>query len=199
MSGRVKSARRFPCKSLCRQRKDAGVAAIEFVIVLPLLLLLFFGMINLTSYISTLRKTNAAAELVTDLVSRHDETIKSSDIDDYFKAAALLFRPASGDGLQVQLYSYHDDDKNGVADLRWGKFKTTGTCSAPSTSDPEIVKMLADSDVLIAVACIPGYRAPARFPGLPSLAIPQKSVALRPRQSDKLNCTDCPAVPPPSP
>jgi Flp pilus assembly protein TadG len=184
---------------LCRQRNDAGVAAIEFVIVLPVLLLLFFGMINLTSYISTLRKTNAAAELVTDLVSRHDETITSSDIDEYFNAAALLFLPASGDGVQVQLYNYHDDDKNGVADLRWGKFKTAGTCTAPNTSAPEIVTMLADSDVLIAVACIPGYEDPARFPGLPTLAVPQKSVALRPRQSRELNCTDCPPVTPPSP
>lgn len=199
MAGRVKSACRSPRKSLCRQRNDAGVAAIEFVIVLPVLLLLFFGMINLTSYISTLRKTNAAAELVTDLVSRHDETITSSDIDEYFNAAALLFLPASGDGVQVQLYNYHDDDKNGVADLRWGKFKTAGTCTAPNTSAPEIVTMLADSDVLIAVACIPGYTAPARFPGLPTLAVPQKSVALRPRQSDELSCTDCPPVTPPSP
>lgn len=195
MPGKVRSSR----KSLCRPRKDAGVAAIEFVIVLPVLLLLFFGMINLTSYISTLRKTNAAAELVTDLVSRHDETITSSDIDEYFNAAALLFLPASGDGVQVQLYNYHDDDKNGVADLRWGKFKTAGTCTAPNTSDPEIVKMLAVSDVLIAVACIPGYEDPARFPGLPTLAVPQKSVALRPRQSRELNCTDCPPVTPPSP
>lgn len=198
MAGRVKSACRSPRKSLCRQRNDAGVAAIEFVIVLPVLLLLFFGMINLTSYISTLRKTNAA-ELVTDLVSRHDETITSSDIDEYFNAAALLFLPASGDGVQVQLYNYHDDDKNGVADLRWGKFKTAGTCTAPNTSAPEIVTMLADSDVLIAVACIPGYEDPARFPGLPTLAVPQKSVALRPRQSRELNCTDCPPVTPPSP
>ena len=195
MPGKVKSSR----KSLCRPRKDAGVAAIEFVIVLPVLLLLFFGMINLTSYISTLRKTNATAELVTDLVSRHDGTITSSAIDDYFNAAALLFLPASADGLQVQLYSYHDDDGNGVADLRWGKFRTAGTCTAPSTSDPEIVEMLAVSDVLIAVACIPGYTAPARFPGLPTLAVPQKSVALRPRQSDELSCTDCPPVTPPSP
>ena len=194
MPGKVRSSR----KSLCRPRKDAGVAAIEFVIVLPVLLLLFFGMINLTSYISTLRKTNAA-ELVTDLVSRHDETITSSDIDEYFNAAALLFLPASGDGVQVQLYNYHDDDKNGVADLRWGKFKTAGTCTAPNTSAPEIVTMLADSDVLIAVACIPGYEDPARFPGLPTLAVPQKSVALRPRQSRELNCTDCPPVTPPSP
>ena len=195
MPGKVRSSR----KSLCRPRKDAGVAAIEFVIVLPVLLLLFFGMINLTSYISTLRKTNAAAELVTDLVSRHDETITSSDIDEYFNAAALLFLPASGDGVQVQLYNYHDDDKNGVADLRWKKFRTAGTCNAPNTSDTDIIKMLADSDVLIVVACIPGYAAPARFPGLPTLAVPQKSVALRPRQSDELSCTDCPPVTPPSP
>ena len=79
MPGRVKSSH----KSQCRQHKDAGVAAIEFVIVLPVLLLLFFGMINLTSYLSTLRKVNSAAELVTDLVSRHDKTITSSDIEDY--------------------------------------------------------------------------------------------------------------------
>ena len=195
MPGRVKSS----YKSLCRQHKDAGVAAIEFVIVLPVLLLLFFGMINLTSYLSTLRKVNSAAELVTDLASRHDKTITSSDIDDYFKAAALLFLPATADGLQVQLYDYHDDDGDGVAELRWGKFRTTGTCAAPNMSDPEIANMLPDSDVLIAVACIPGYTDPARFPGLPTLAIPQKSVALRPRQSDELICNTCPPVTPPPP
>jgi hypothetical protein len=173
-------------KSPRGQREDEGVAAIEFVIVLPVLLLLFFGMINLTNYISMMRKVNSAAELVTDLVSRHNEKVKTSDIDDYFKAAALLFLPSSADNLQIQLFNYHDDDKNGVANLRWDRSRTAGTCDPPDLTDPEIVKMLAGSDVLIAVACMPGYTAPASFPGLSPLTVPQRSVALRPRQSNQL-------------
>lgn len=172
-----------------RQRKEDGVAAIEFVIVMPVLLLLYFGMINLTSYISALRKVNTAAELVTDLASRNKNEVKSSDIDDYFSAAAMLFLPGSADGLQIQLYNYYLN--NGAATMRWQKSRTAETCSPPDLADPEIIKMLASSDVLIAVACIPGYAAPARFPGLTAFAVPRKSFALKPRQSNELLCTGC--------
>lgn len=191
MQGKAKPRRRM--------RQDAGVAAIEFAIVLPVLLLLFFGMVNLTSYISTLRKLNSAAELVADQVSRHNAsppapqgTIQHADFVDYFDAAALLFLPSSASNVQVQVYNFRL--VGGTPALRWQRFRlpgTAGTCTAPDPTDPEIAAMMANGDALVAVACIPNYTALAQFPGVPTLTVPRKQYALRPRQTQTLLCTGC--------
>lgn len=179
-----------------RLHRDAGVAAIEFVIVMPVLLLLLFGMINLTGYISVLRKAHFAAELVADQVSRHNGstpgTILSTDFTDYFNAAALLFLPSSASGVQVQVYNYRL--VGGTPALRWQRSRlpgASGTCTAPNPADPDIAALMTSGDALVAVVCIPGYTALAKFPGMPTLTIPRKQYALKPRQTQTLLCTGC--------
>lgn len=164
---------------------EAGVAAIEFAIVFPVLLLLFFGMINFASYLSMLRKSSAAAELVADVVTRHNATIEQADVEDYINGAELSFLPSATAGLAIHVYNYYLD--NGTARTRW-QWPTAATagCDAPDPTSPEIAALLPGSDVIIAVVCIPGYTMPAEFPGLPQVGAIRKSVALKPRHSATL-------------
>lgn len=165
------------------RRRELGVAAVEFAIVLPVLLLLFFGMVNLTNYVSMLRKASSAAELVADLVTRHNATIRKSSVDDYIAGAKLSFRPLSATGVNVEIHDYVV--ANGVATNRW-THPTTGTvCTPPDTSSPDITS-LPNGDVIIAVVCIPVYTMPVDFPGIPQLGAIRKTVALRPRHSTTL-------------
>ena len=55
---------------------NSGVAAIEFAIVFPILLMLLFGIINVVQDLAMSRRITAAAELVADLVTRRDTTIQ---------------------------------------------------------------------------------------------------------------------------
>lgn len=173
-------------RQLHNRRQDSGVAAIEFAIILPVLLLLFFGMINIAHYLSTVSKTNTAADLVADLVTRHSTSIKESEVKDYFLAAELSFRPNVPADLQIDVYSF--SDSNGNATQRW-KLSRLGTasCSPPAVTGTTFTDLLANSDVIVAVACLPAYRPPVLdYPGLPALGSIERSTALRPRQSSTL-------------
>lgn len=176
---------------------QSGTAALEFAIVFPLLLLLFFGMVNITDFISTKRKVQSAAELIADMVTRQQTTIPSTLIDDYFKAVELTFRPMDQTTAQatigIDLYGYRLVDSK--AQVIWSKYYLgTRRCSVPSVSmnntDP-IGSLLGDSDVVVAVVCR-SYTAPAaNYPGLQFLANQkiEKQFVLRPRQTTILNCT----------
>jgi Flp pilus assembly protein TadG len=179
---------------------QSGVAAIDFALVLPVLLLLFFGMISITQYISMKRKVQSAAELVADLVTRQQTTIASTLIDDYFKAVELSFRPMNQTLVQntvgIDLYGYRS--VNGAASVQWSKFyRGAKQCTPPTVklTDP-IGVLLADTDVVVAVVCVNFKMPVAKYTGIKFLATEkiEKQFALRPRQSTTLTCvpSNCP-------
>jgi len=174
---------------------DSGVAAIEFALVFPVLLLLFFGMINLTHFAYMKRQIATAAELTSDLVARSQKTIEASKIDDYFSAVELAFRPMARARVQanigVDVYGYPSN--TGTARQRWSRFYGgTARCTPPDVAS--FTNLLADSDVVVAVVCMNNYTAPAaNFPGLQfldNLRI-ERSFALRPRDFSTLDCSGC--------
>lgn len=181
-----------------RNTGQSGAAAIEFAIVFPVLLLLFFGMINLTHFIAAKRTVQSASELIADLVTRQQTTIPSTLIDDDFKAVELTFRPMDSDKIQdevgIDLYGYRLVD--GEAQVIWSKFyRGHPRCTAPNVDmanpgDP-IGSLLTGSDVVVAIVCLT-YAAPVpNYPGLRFLANRriEKQFIMRPRQTTTLDCT----------
>lgn len=188
---------------------NRGVAAIEFSIFLPFLLLLFFGMINITQYIAMNRRVATSAELIVDLVTRHADTIPSTTIDDYFTAVNLSMRPVASADVRIDLYDYYRPVVNagpptvyGDPALRWRKSSTGGTaCTAPvigqATTDGTIASLTASGfDAVVGVVCV-NFTPPSTYSNLqsifPNLRI-EKQVILSPRQSQTLVCS--PSGPP---
>lgn len=168
--------------------------------VLPVLLLLLFGMVNFTHYAYMQRKVATAAQLMADLVTRAQTTITRDKIDDYFTALELSFRPMSQDRVKtnvgIDVYNYFLNA--GTVQQRWSRFyessNKTPKCTAPDTSPSSRIADLAKtSDVVVAVVCM-RYTAPvANFPGfrfLSNINI-ERSFILRPRETKTLSCTGC--------
>lgn len=60
-----------------------GLAAVEFALIAPIMIVLFFGVVESSAALSASRKTMLAANTLADLVAQETE-IKKSDLDDLF-------------------------------------------------------------------------------------------------------------------
>lgn len=179
-----------------RRGGQSGVASIEFVIVFPVLLLLFFGLVNFAHYINSSMKIAQAAVLATDLVTRANRTITEADFTDAFTAVELAMTPLPTTNVRVDVYDFY-----GTGTLRWKKSSPNGpNCTAPDPSNGPIKTLLTPNgatpptDVIAAVVCMP-YTAPVpSFPGLTqffSNIVITRAMYLRPRISTDLKCPTC--------
>ena len=181
-------------KLLSRQFKDqSGVAALETAFIMPFLLFLYFGLVDLTAMISLNRKVTYASSVVADLVTQNDATVTSANIDDYFNAAALVMKPTLMDNVRVEVYAYRN--ASGVITQRWQRKSINGSnCTAPSTAG--MTNLMTDgNDIIVAVLCTQYTPYIATFLGQNILGATtftmSEQIALRPRQSSVLACTGC--------
>jgi len=82
----IAAACRLP-DALAHCRK--GVAAIEFAFIAPVVIVLFFGVIEGSAALSASRKTLLASTTLADLVAQETQ-VKKSDLDDLFTGAKSI-------------------------------------------------------------------------------------------------------------
>jgi len=75
-----------------RLRDRRGVAAVEFAFIVPLLITLYFGVIEVTYAIMADGKVTNVTSTVADLVAQ-TKTVNQAELDDIFKAAAAIMVP----------------------------------------------------------------------------------------------------------
>lgn len=130
------SARRY---SLSFARDRRGIAAVEFALILPLMLLLYFGMVELSQGIIVDRKVKMTARTVADLVSQVS-TINNSGIDAALGASTAILAPYSAANAKV-IVSGVSIDNNGNAKVVWSRAnKNTGHGTGDSVTVPNALK-----------------------------------------------------------
>lgn len=176
-------------------RDSRGMAAIEMAFIMPFLLFLYFGLVDLTALISLNRKATYAASAVADLVTQNDTTVTASTISDYFNAAGMVMDPTPMTNVRVEVYQFHKDATSGGITSQWNKKSTGGTgCGRPSTGGMSSL-MTDGNDLVVAVVCTTYTPYIATFLGEAILGATSfnlsEQIALRPRQSSALACTGC--------
>jgi Flp pilus assembly protein TadG len=169
---------------------QSGVAAIEFAFILPVMLLLYFGMMDLTSLVVNNRKVTTVASAVADLTSQNRTTILKSQIDDYMNVSDLVLNPAPPSGVTVRVFGYRPS--GGAPTLIW----QTGNGEGPGCADPSTAGftelMTAGNDLIVAQACMTFVPLVANFLGKSILGDTSfsvgQSVVVRPRATLTLNC-----------
>jgi len=73
-------------------RNDVGMAIAEFALVLPILIMLLFGAIDVTRYILIVQKTEKLAHSVAD-VTAQSATITQATLNNVFAAAGDIMNP----------------------------------------------------------------------------------------------------------
>lgn len=119
-----------------RFRDDArAIAAVEFALILPLLIGLYLGAIEGATLYSADHKVATVASTIADLVAREKGELKETDLTTYFKAAETIMQPYATTGL-VQRVSLLTINSTGVAKVKWSRSYPTGTARAADSDYP---------------------------------------------------------------
>lgn len=110
---------------------DRGVAATEFALVLPVLLLILLGGYQLSQAASAHRKVTRTARTVADLTTQY-LTMSSSDVSTVLNASSQVMAPFNVASLSIVLTEF-SVSAAGAATVTWSR-ALNGTALAPGSS-----------------------------------------------------------------
>jgi len=103
----------------CR-RDQRGMAAVEFALILPFMLLLYLGSVELTQGILVDRQVALTADTVTNIVAQYTTISKSQQLPDILNASAQIFTPNPSSAATV-VVSLIGIDGAGNATVTWSQ------------------------------------------------------------------------------
>ena len=101
----------------CMRRDTSGMAAIEFVFIVPLMLVIFFGTIELSNGVAADRKVTITARTLSDLVSQNTN-VTNLQVTNFFKMGSAIMTPYSGTPMTLRV-SAVSINGTGVATIAW--------------------------------------------------------------------------------
>jgi Flp pilus assembly protein TadG len=99
-------------------RDKAGIAMVEFALVLPIMVLMFCGAWETSQAVICYMKLGNAADTVVDLATQQ-KVIHASNIDDFYTSAQVVMLPSSTTGLAMAIASVNFDATTGNAAIAW--------------------------------------------------------------------------------
>jgi Flp pilus assembly protein TadG len=96
---------------------ERGLSAVEFALLLPLMVTLYLGTVEISQGIAVDRKVTLTARTVADLVSQVT-SINNTDMNNSLNAATAVIAPYPSDKLKITVTSV-TVDANGKATVAW--------------------------------------------------------------------------------
>lgn len=171
--------------------QDNGAAAIEFAFIMPLLLLLYFGLVDVTGLISTNRRIVSGAATMADLVGQQKTNVLKSTITDQYNAVYVIMQPITSAKVRIEVFDYRMVG-NTVTKM-WQTGNNLGpSCGVDPVTTGLSALMTATNDVIVARTCTTFAPAVASFAGTNILGATtfslKQAISVRPRSSLTLTC-----------
>jgi Flp pilus assembly protein TadG len=177
-------------------RDDRGIAAVEFAMIAPLMIVMFFGMIDVSMGVGVDRKVTMISQAMSDLASRYT-TVTDTEITNFFNIGDAMLAPYGTTDLTARITElYLDPNAGGVGKVQWSKGDAALTTGASVTVPDGLIgkngtTVLANQYLILAEVSyvykpIIGYVVPKA-----GITLSEKSYT-RPRQSV---CVFYPSVP----
>jgi Flp pilus assembly protein TadG len=99
------------------KRDTGGMAAIEFVFIVPLMLVIFFGTIEVSNGVAADRKVTITARTLSDLVSQNTN-VTNLQVSNFFKMGTAIMTPYSGTPMTLRV-SQVKINGSGQATIEW--------------------------------------------------------------------------------
>ena len=131
-----------------------AVAAVEFALILPVMLTMYIGSIELSQAFSMDQRVITIAGTTGDLVARSNGAIDATTLNNYFQAAQAIMGPYSTTDLQ-QVVSVVAVDSKGNTTVEWSRGYNGGTaqvCNQPYAGAhpiPSVMIDLAKSNIVV--------------------------------------------------
>lgn len=166
----------------CLAADQRGVSAVEFAMLLPLMLSLYLGSVELSQGIAANRKVTLTARTVADLVSQV-ASVSASDISNSLNASAAVMAPYPSSNLKVTVSSV-TIDANKKATIAWS-CTLNGTAHGTGSSVTLPTALLVASSSLIWSEVQYAYTPTIGYVVSGTLNL-HDQIYMRPRQSDSV-------------
>jgi Flp pilus assembly protein TadG len=120
---------RRPVRALLRDQR--GISAVEFAMLLPLMVTLYLGGVEVSQAVAVDRKVTLVARTLSDLVAQATN-VTTSDITNILAASAAVVVPYSDSKLKITVSSVKIDS-TGVAKIAWSDTKNGTARTVGST------------------------------------------------------------------
>lgn len=118
-------------------RETRGAAAVEFALVTPLMISMYFGMVELSSGVAIDRKVTMVSHTLSDLIGQAT-AVNDTDISNVFNAASSIMTPYLASPLTAKITAVSIDNTG----------KATVVCSRSWTSSGGVSSGLAVNTVV---------------------------------------------------
>ena len=124
-----------------------GVSAVEFAILLPLMLTMYLGGVEISQAVSADRKTTLVAHTVGDLTAQASN-VTSADMTNVLNAAAAVAYPFSASNLQVTVTAVCINSAGTQATVLWSKTLNGTARTGVVTSSIPSALMVANTSLI---------------------------------------------------
>jgi Flp pilus assembly protein TadG len=107
-------------RALLLRDDTRGVSAVEFAMILPLMFLMFFGMLDVSNGFAVDRKVSQISQGMADLASRYT-TLAETDVSNFFIIADAMLTPYDKTQLKATISQVYIDPSSKTAKVVWSR------------------------------------------------------------------------------
>lgn len=171
-------------------RDEGGVAATEFALTAPLLILFYFGLVEVCSAYMAQKRMSHVTSMMGDLVAQQ-QSVTVTDLSDIANIGTLIMKPFPNAPLSIRVSSM--TRTGNITKVNWSWRSGTGM---PVLKDNATVtlpaNLILDGESIIVSEASYDYKNPVDDV-LPGLTKFKAAYYLRPRATNTIPCTNCPA------
>jgi Flp pilus assembly protein TadG len=130
------------------RRNEEGVAAVEFALIVPFLIALYFGSIEAAALYTVDKRVSSISSTIGDLVAQWDPDDPEEDyltpgtLTDYMNASTGIMSPYSTTGLKIVI-SLVQVKNDGTTKVLWSKANAAGTIKTVGTAYADLAVAVA--------------------------------------------------------
>lgn len=98
-----------------------GIAAVEFAVILPVMLVMFFGVVEFSSAIAVYRKATLVARTLSDLTSQMKDSVADADLTSFGQTAKAIMTPYAASPLISSITELYVEPVTLVAKVQWSR------------------------------------------------------------------------------